>query len=164
MKIPAPHCILSMRFESPATFSGYIPAVLLAQASPIVQSHPVRREATLVPGDERRAAKIHIHRLSFPSCRSTSHLRIPIAPLLIRRDPQHIVTPNQHLPQLALVLALDVLDSAAELDVHVRVDADEAAGVLGLAPLEADTHVVVDEGLQHGPRVHGDELCREKGS
>lgn len=60
---------------------------------------------------------------------------------------------------MALALALDPLDGAAELDVHVAVDADEAAGVLGLAPLEADADVVVDERLQHGPRVHGDELC-----
>ena len=79
---------------------------------------------------------------------------------MVRRNPQHIITPNQHLSELALVLALDVLDGAAELDVHVAVDADEAAGVLGLAPLEADAHVVVDEGLQHRPRVHRDELLQ----
>lgn len=60
---------------------------------------------------------------------------------------------------MSLALALNPLDGAAELDIHVAVDADEAAGVLGLAPLEADADVVVDERLQHGPRVHGDELC-----
>ena len=109
-----------------------------------------------------KAAKIHS--TAVHSSPSTSHLRIPlsIAPLPIRRDPQHIVAPNQHLSELSLVLALDVLDGAAELDVHVGVDADEASGVLGLAPLEADAHVVVDEGLQHGPRVHGDELLAER--
>jgi hypothetical protein len=94
---------------------------------------------------------------------STSHLHLPpIRSLPIRRNPQHIIAPNQHLSKLALVLALDVLDSAGQLDVHVGVDADEAAGVLGLAPLEADAHVVVDEGLQHGPRVHGDELLQRR--
>jgi hypothetical protein len=89
---------------------------------------------------------------------STSHLRIPILRILIRRNPQHIVAPDQHLAEMALALSLDPLDGAAELDVHVAVDADEAARVLGLAPLEADAHVVVDERLQHWPRVHGDEL------
>jgi hypothetical protein len=104
--------------------------------------------------------------ISFPfSCfphinlpHSTSHLRIPILRILIRRDPQHIVAPDQHLAEMALALSLDPLDGATELDVHVAVDADEAARVLGLAPLEADAHVVVDERLQHWPRVHGDEL------
>jgi hypothetical protein len=91
-------------------------------------------------------------------------IRRTVLPLLvIRRDPQHVVAADQDLAQHALVLAVDPLDRAAELNVHVAVDADQAAGVLGLAPLEADTHVGVDERLQHWPRVHGDELCEREG-
>jgi hypothetical protein len=91
-------------------------------------------------------------------------IRSAILPLLvIRRDPQHVVAADQDLAQHALVLAVDPLDGAAELNVHVAVDADQAAGVLGLAPLEADAHVGVYERLQHWPRVHGDELCEREG-
>jgi hypothetical protein len=90
-------------------------------------------------------------------------IRGTILPLLvIRRDPQHVVAADQDLTEHALVLAVDPLDSAAELNVHVAVDADQAAGVLGLAPLEADAHVGVDERLQHWPRVHGDELLKRR--
>jgi hypothetical protein len=39
---------------------------------------------------------------------------------------------------------VDKLYRAAELDVHVAVDADEAAFVLGLAPFEADDDFFVD--------------------
>ena len=106
--------------------------------------------------------------LRCPTGNSSSRLhsipiRRTILPLLvICRDPQHVVASDQDLAEHALVLAVDPLDGAAELDVHVAVDADQAAGVLGLAPLEANAHVGVDERLQHWPRVHGDELCEKE--
>ena len=90
--------------------------------------------------------------------RSTLHNSIPIL-LLLPRNPKHIIAANEHLPKGSLGFPVDPLDGAAELNVHVAVDADQAAGVLGVAPLEADAHVGVDERLQHWARVHGDELC-----
>ena len=88
-------------------------------------------------------------------------IRTVLSILVIRRNPQHVVATDQDLAEHALVLAIDPLNRATELHVHVTVDADQAAGVLGLAPLQADAHVGVDERLQHGPRVHRDELCGE---
>jgi hypothetical protein len=52
--------------------------------------------------------------------------------------------PDQDLPQRARRLAVNVLLSAVQLHVHVGVDADEAAVVLGCAPLEPDDDVLVD--------------------
>ena len=104
-----------------------------------------------------------MHEIFIEPSTSTLHDSITIRPtLFVPRDPKHIVATDQHLAQRALALAVDPLDGAAELHVHVAVDADQATGVLGLAPLEADAHVVVDERLQHGPRVHGDELWRRE--
>lgn len=47
-----------------------------------------------------------------------------------RRD-----TPYKHLSQVSRLLQVNPLLRAAQLDVHVAVDGDEAALVLGLAPL-----------------------------
>ncbi len=43
--------------------------------------------------------------------------------------------PYEDLSEIARLLLVNVLLGAAELDVHVAVDGDEAALVLGLAPL-----------------------------
>ncbi len=58
-------------------------------------------------------------------------------------------TPDQDLAQVARELLVDELLRVGELDVHVAVDADEPALVLGLAPLEPHDDVLVDEVLQH---------------
>lgn len=99
---------------------------------------------------------------SYPSISPTSppHLHLPSirARALLPRNPQHIIAPDQHLAQHALRAAVDPLLGAAQLHVHVAVDADQAARVLGRAPLEADAHVAVDERLQHRAGVEGDGL------
>jgi hypothetical protein len=74
--------------------------------------------------------------------RSVVHL--DILALVRSLDPQHVVTPYQHLAEVARLLEVDVLDGAAELDVHVRIDGDELAAVLGFAPLEPDDDFFVD--------------------
>jgi hypothetical protein len=63
---------------------------------------------------------------------------------------QHI--PNQHLPQLAVTLTIDKLLRPAQLDVHVRVDADQPPFVFRLAPFEPDEDLFVDA-------VFGGLLC-----
>lgn len=52
--------------------------------------------------------------------------------------------PDQNLTQRAGQLLVDVFLGVAELEVHVRVDADESALVFRLAPLESNKHVLVD--------------------
>jgi len=138
---PFPHRSIKLSEASSADdLAGYRPSPN-ARHNPLLHCHPTRK---------------------FARSGSTLHNRIPIrAALLVPRDPKHIVATDQHLTQCALILAVDPLNGAAELHVHVAVDADQAAGVLGLSPLEADAHVVVDKRLQHGPRVHRDELCGE---
>ena len=52
--------------------------------------------------------------------------------------------PDEYLSETPRALALNELLCVAQLNVHVRVDTDEATFVLGLAPFESDDHVVVN--------------------
>jgi hypothetical protein len=52
--------------------------------------------------------------------------------------------PYENLPQCPRLLMINVLDRAAELNVHVTIDADQAAFVLCLAPFETDDDFFVD--------------------
>lgn len=52
--------------------------------------------------------------------------------------------PDQDLAQNSSHLLVDILLGSTKLDVHVAVDADQLALVLGLAPLESDNDVLVD--------------------
>lgn len=52
--------------------------------------------------------------------------------------------PNQNLSQNTRHLLVDPLLRARQLDVHIAVDADESAFVLGLAPFETDDDFFID--------------------
>lgn len=52
--------------------------------------------------------------------------------------------PNQNLSQTARTGTIDELLGIGELDVHIRVDADETTLVLGLTPFQTDEDVLVD--------------------
>ena len=66
-------------------------------------------------------------------------------PDLQKPSPQRAAnSPYQHLPQTARALQVDELLRPAQLDVHVRVHADQAALVLRLAPLQAHDDFFVD--------------------
>ena len=56
--------------------------------------------------------------------------------------PEHI--PYEDFSQIPRLLRVDVLDRAAELDVHICVHGNQLSTVLGLAPLEPDDNVLVD--------------------
>lgn len=58
--------------------------------------------------------------------------------------------PYQHLPQHAGALPIDKLLGAGQLDVHVRVDAHEAAGVFRGTPFQADGYGFVDAVMEGG--------------
>jgi len=53
-------------------------------------------------------------------------------------------TPDEDHAQRARRLAVNMLDRLAQLDVHVRVDRDQAALVLGVPPLQTDDDGLVD--------------------
>lgn len=61
-------------------------------------------------------------------------------------NPKHIVTSDQDLAERRSHLLVNVLLGVGELDVHVGVDGDEDATVLGLTPFEADDDFFVDAG------------------
>ena len=94
---------------------------------------------------------LHLHILPFPTAIHLHTLR--------RTNPQHIIAPDEHLSQTARALAINKFLRVAQLNVHVGIHANESPFVLGLPPFEADDHVFVDQGLEHGPRVHGCELA-----
>nr|POF03534.1 vacuolar protein-sorting-associated protein 11 like [Quercus suber] len=100
---------------------------------------------------------------------AASHFRVAIRLLLRPRGyPQYVIAPieipvstgslpaelrclfqrnlpNQYLPQRPAALPIDPLLRIAQLHVHVAVHADQPPSVLGLAPLQADDDVIVDE-------------------
>jgi hypothetical protein len=57
--------------------------------------------------------------------------------------------PDENLAQVARELLVNVLLRVGELDVHVAVDADQPALVLGLAPLESHYNIFVDAESPH---------------
>ena len=59
-------------------------------------------------------------------------------------NPKHIITSDQDLAKRGSHLLVNVLLGVGELDVHVGVDGDEDAAVLGLSPFEADDDFFVD--------------------
>lgn len=59
-------------------------------------------------------------------------------------NPKHIIASNQDLTKRGGHLLVNVLLGVGELDVHVGVDRDEHAPVLGLSPFEADDDFLVD--------------------
>lgn len=59
-------------------------------------------------------------------------------------NPQDVVAAYQDLAQCTGADAIDKLFGITELDVHVQIDRDEPAFVLGLAPLEPHDNVFVD--------------------
>lgn len=67
-------------------------------------------------------------------------------------------SPDKHLSQCALALALDPFLRTAQLNVHVAVHTDESSSVLGAAPLQPNGDFVIDKGLQHRPGVERYEL------
>ena len=52
--------------------------------------------------------------------------------------------PYQDLSQSTRALAINELLGIRKLDIHVRIDADQAAVVFGLAPFETDYDWLVD--------------------
>ena len=137
-------------------------------------------------GVSPRKSRVHLA-LYFSCSHSSGHLRISISLLLIpAHDPQDVIAPgesqvskpphikarlentisasksnvpNQYLAQCPRALPMLPLLRAAQLEVHVAVDRHKAPCVLGLGPFEAHDDFVVDEGLEHGSGVEGDELC-----
>lgn len=61
------------------------------------------------------------------------------------------------MSQVSGRLVVDVLHGAGQLQVEVAIQGDQLALVLGLTPLQAHDDILVDEVLQHRPRVDGDE-------
>lgn len=125
----------------------------------------------------------------FPSSilRSTIHIRIPILLLSFPcRDPKDIIAPVQHtqsaptplslfpslssfsyspyqnLPKHSIIHTIFPLLRTTELNVHVRVHGHQATGVF-LSPLDFYDDFFVDEALEHGSRVEGDELDARDG-
>lgn len=74
---------------------------------------------------------------------SAFHLDVGVLALVGTLDPEHVVTPNQNLAEVARELGVDEFLGVAELDVHVAVDADQPALVLGLAPVRPAGLVLV---------------------
>ena len=60
------------------------------------------------------------------------------------RNPEYVVTPNQHLPESTSMFAIDVFLCVVKLDVHVRIYADEGTLVFSLSPFESYYHFFVD--------------------
>lgn len=83
----------------------------------------------------RAPGKSSIAALRPPSPASAVHLDVVVFALVGPLDPEHVVTPDQDLAEVARELGVDELLGVAELDVHVAVDADQSALVLGLAPV-----------------------------
>lgn len=104
-------------------------------------SMPSRRRA-LLPIAPVIASGIHVaipcsdksSNAAFVRPASTVHLDVGVLALVGTLDPEHVVTPDQNLAEVARELGVDELLGVAELDVHVAVDADQSALVLGLAP------------------------------
>lgn len=65
--------------------------------------------------------------------------------------------PDQYLAQQAGWLVRDILLGARQLQIHVAIDRYKCAFVLDLTPLQANENWLVDEVLQHRPRVDGYE-------
>lgn len=59
--------------------------------------------------------------------------------------------PYQNLTKRTRALAVDKLLGLVELDVHVRVNADQGALVFGLPPLETDNDLLVDPSCMSVP-------------
>ena len=70
------------------------------------------------------------------------HLHVPLPVGLL--DPEDVVAADEDLAEVARELLVDVLLGVGQLDVEVAVDGDQAALVLGLAPLEPYYDVLVD--------------------
>lgn len=87
---------------------------------------------------------------------SSLHLRVSVV-LVCALDPQNIVAPYQNLSKDARHLLINPLFCARQLDVHVTVYADQAAFVFCLSPLQTDDNFLVDQVLQHRPRIDGYE-------
>lgn len=75
-----------------------------------------------------------------------THIHLLLLPAIHRRalDPKHVVAANQDLAERRSHLLINVLLRVGELDIHVRVDGDQHAAVLGVSPLEADDDFFVD--------------------
>jgi hypothetical protein len=52
--------------------------------------------------------------------------------------------PYQHLSQCPCLLMINEFHRATELNVHITVDADQTAFILGLAPFEADNDFFIN--------------------
>lgn len=61
------------------------------------------------------------------------------------------------MPQQSSGLVGNIFLGTSQLEVHVAVDGHESAFVFDLTPLQANEDGLVDEFLQHGPRVYGYE-------
>lgn len=59
-------------------------------------------------------------------------------------DIKDIITPNHNFPQLSLFFIINPLSRAAQQEILIRVEAEEAATVL-LAPFELDYYGLADE-------------------
>lgn len=143
--------------------ASYRRDVIVSPCRFVIQETQVRESMPeMVPPHAVEKAKTSTEQPAFIHAVFPLILHLDILRLWCGRDPENVVTPvtasaiaikydniggsppNQHLSKTSSTLAIHKLLCSRKLEVHVAVDTDERALVLGLSPLQADDDGLVD--------------------